>query len=106
MVVRGLRFIATSLNSVMVMMLVLAMGMRGRVRLGRLASLLPSGRLHRSGCGCENGLLLAAAGGWETTIENAAADATGRLEIGAVLLESLGEMGAASRGWMAAILVM
>lgn len=104
MIVRKL--LATSLNSVVVMMLVLAVSMGGRVGFGLLAALLDrGGSRDGSGSGSDS-LLLAAASGRQTAIENAAADATSRLEIGAVLLKGLGKMSAASRALVMAIFVV
>lgn len=50
--------------------------------------------------------LFGAASGRPTSLEDTAADATSRLEIGAVLVERLGKMSAASRVGMLAVLIM
>lgn len=96
MIVRGVRLLTAALDAVVVVMLVLVVGMSGRVRLGnRLVSLFRS-RRGLGGSSSGNGLLIATASTRKAAIENAAADAAGRLEIGAVLFKGLAEMGAAS----------
>lgn len=92
------RLLPTTLNSVVMVRPVVGMSsLTGRV------------------CVCDNldggglgGLLwlLGAARRGPTSFEDAAADATGGLEIGSVLVKRLGQMGAAGRGRVLSVLVM
>jgi hypothetical protein len=69
------------------------------IRLTRLADRRRGGSSHGL-------LLIAAAGGRQAAVEDATADAAGRLKVGAVLLKGFDQMCAASRRGMMAILVV